>query len=197
MSIDGTPDEQLQNEEPLTQVGLLGALARLANERTTSVFTPHLDAPKARLVKAYAEDGQPGVVVKVGGEVVGKYTVNTSKPKIVVDEENEEALDAYAEQHEGIEVIIRRNPVWEEALLKHCTRDDETGEIVDTRTGEVVPGLKYESGGKATGNITFTWAEKEVGRNRLLQAWQRGELDHMLTGVPELMAGARPAAENA
>ncbi|MET7575544.1 hypothetical protein ABZT04_44950 [Streptomyces sp. NPDC005492] len=182
-------------EPPLSEVGLVGALARLLNERTARIIKPRVDAPKARLIKAY-EGGQSELVVRVGDDVIGRYKVNVAQPKVVVDPDNEDALNAYADEHGGTEVVIRRNAKWEEALLKYAEYDEETGKIVDSRTGEFVPGLKYEKGGEPTGSLTFTWEQKDVGRKRLMRHYQDGTLNHLLGETPELMAGPRPAADD-
>jgi hypothetical protein len=184
-------------ELSVAEAGLVGALARLAHAQSKGILGPLMDTPGTRLVEAFEKDGQPGVVVKVGDEVVGKYTVNVVKPKIVVDQENESALDAYAEEHGGIEVVIRRNPTWEAALLKFAKRDKESGQIVDTRTGEVIPGLKYETGGQPTGTVTFTWDKTTGGDATLLEAWQRGDFDHLLRDTPQLLPARKPTAEDA
>lgn len=194
---DGTQAQQ-PAELTIAEVALVGALARLAHAQSKDVLGPLMDDPNARLIDAYDKSAQPGVVVKVGNEVVGKYTVNVVQPKIVVDPAKEKELDAYAEEHGGIEVVIRRNPTWQASLLKFAKRDEETGQIIDTRTGEVVPGLKYEAGGQATGAVTFTWEKKTGGPTSLLHAWQRGDFNHLLGGTPQLLPGkAKPAAEDA
>lgn len=190
---DGTP----QDETPIDVVGLVGALARLAKERTTATLKPHLDDPTARLVEAFETSGQPGVVVRAAGETVGRYTVNTTKAKFVVDPDNEAALDEYAEAHGGIEVIIRRNPTWEKALLEHARRVEGSDDIIDERTGEIVPGLKFVPGGNATGTVTFTWEGKTAGQAALQRIWQSGALDYLLKDVPALASGRPAPAENA
>jgi hypothetical protein len=199
MSNDVGDDTQgEQNELSLEDIGLIGALARLASAQSAGFLKPLVDDPTMRLVDAFDKGGQPGLVVKVGDEIVGRYTTNLTQPKVVVDPENEKALDQYAEEHSGIEVIIRRNPTWEAALLKFARHDEETGEIIDSRTGEVIPGLKYDRGGRPTGGVTFTWEQKDIGANRLLRAWQSGAFDHLLQDKPQLMAGRpQPSAEDA
>ncbi|MET9776121.1 hypothetical protein ABZ023_18005 [Streptomyces sp. NPDC006367] len=182
-------------ELPLSDVGLIGALARLLDERLVKQeIKPRIDGPKVPLLKAY-ETGQSELVVRIGDDLIGRYKVNTAQPKIVVDPDNEADLNEYAEDHGGLEVIIRRNPKWEEALLKYAEYDEDTGLIIDTRTGNVVPGLKYEKGGGPTGGVTWTWEQKDVGKKRLARHYQNGALDHLLTDTPALMAGPRPTPD--
>jgi hypothetical protein len=182
-------------ELPLADMGLIGALARLLDERLTKIVQPRKDAPKVPLLKAY-DDGQSELVVKVGDDVIGRYKVNTVQPKIVVDPDNEAALDEFAEDHGGMEAVIRRNPTWESALLKFAEYDEDSGLIIDSRSGEVVPGLKYVKGGGPTGSLTWTWERKDVGRKRLMRHYQTGALDHLLQETPELMAGPSLPAED-
>lgn len=193
--------EEVQAEQPaepsLSDIGLVGALARLLDEQMVKKqIKPRIDGPKVPLLKAY-ESGQSELVVRIGDDLIGRYKVNVAQPKVVVDPDNEEALNEYADEHGGIEVIIRRNPKWEEALLKYAEYDEDTGQIVDTRTGETVRGLKYDKGGNPTGSVTWTWEQKDVGRKRLARHYREGHLNHLLQETPELMAGPRPAAEDA
>ncbi|MFF7169636.1 hypothetical protein [Streptomyces pseudovenezuelae] len=192
--------EGTQAEQPdgptLSDIGLVGALARLLDEQMVKKeIKPRIDGPKIPLLKAY-ETGQSELVVRIGDDLIGRYRVNIAQPKVAVDPDNEEALNQYADEHGGIEVIIRRNPTWEQALLAHAKYDEDTGLIVDTRTGEAVPGLKYEKGGDPTGSLTWTWEQKDVGRKRLMRHYQDGALNHLLAETPELMAGLRPSAED-
>ncbi|MEU3282455.1 hypothetical protein [Streptomyces antibioticus] len=196
---DAVEDPQAdQPAEPrLSDVGLIGALARLLNDHQKKVVKPVVDAPKVPLIKGYVEGGQSDLIIRVGDDVIGRYKVNLAQPKVVVDEDNEAALNEYADSHGGIEVIIRRNPTWEASLLTYARYDEDTGQIIDTRNGEVVRGLKYEKGGDPTGNLTWTWEQGEVGKKRLMRLYQEGALNDLLKEKPELMAGPRPTAEDA
>ncbi|MEU5978453.1 hypothetical protein [Streptomyces sp. NPDC047315] len=198
MANDATEDPHAEQppQQTLSEIGLVGALARLLDERTAEVIQPRVDAPKARLIEECTADGRSNLIVRVGDDVIGRYTVNLAQPKIVVDPDNEAALNQYADEHSGTEVVIRRNPTWERALLKYAEYDEDTGLIIDTRTGEAVPGLKYEKGGDPTGTLTFTWERKGVGRQRLMRHYLSGALNHLLTETPELMAGPRHTAED-
>ncbi|WP_371604982.1 hypothetical protein OG345_41940 (plasmid) [Streptomyces sp. NBC_01220] len=195
-AVEDTQAEPLA-ELRLSEIGLIGALARLLTAHQKKVVTPKVDAPKVPLIKAYTEDGQSELVVKVGDDVIGRYKVNTAQPKIVVDLDNEAALNEYADAHGGTEVVIRRNASWEKALLESTSYDEDTGLIIDSRTGEVVPGLKYEKGGEPTGSLTWTWTQGDAGKKRLMRLYQDGALDHLLKSTPELMAGPRPTATDA
>ncbi|MET8696821.1 hypothetical protein ABZV65_30275 [Streptomyces bauhiniae] len=192
---DGTSDQPAELE--LDERGLIGALARLVSGEQKKVFGPLMDDPVDAMVEAFETKNLPSVVVKAGGEIVGTYTVNKTKPKIVFDPDpaKEAELDAWAEKREGTEIVIRRREAWNAALLKYAEWDEETGRFFDTRNGEEIPGLKYEPGGKATGTVTFTW-EKKHGQNRLLRAWRRGEYDHLLRGTPQLMPPSTEESHN-
>jgi hypothetical protein len=198
MANDAVDDPQAdQPAEPtLADVGLIGALARLLDERVVKkMIKPRIDAPKPALLKAF-EAGQSELVVRVGGDIIGRYKVNIAQPRIVVDEDNEAALNKYADQHGGTTIEIVRDPTWERALLDFAEYDEDTGLIIDTRTGEVVPGLKYEKGGEPTGSLTWTWERKDVGKKRLLRHYREGALDHLLRDAPELMAAPQPTVDD-
>ncbi|PNG18592.1 hypothetical protein [Streptomyces cahuitamycinicus] len=199
MANDAVEDPQAEQpaELPLSDVGLIGALARLLDEQMVKkVIKPRIDAPKVPLLKAY-KGGQSELVVQIAGDIIGRYKVNLAQPKIVIDEDNEEALNKYADKHGGTKVVIQRDETWEKALLQFAEYDEDTGLIIDTRTGEVVPGLKYEQGGQPTGSLTWTWEKRDVGKKRLTRHYQEGSLNYLLTEAPELMAGPRPTAEDA
>ncbi|MCD9903228.1 hypothetical protein LUR56_31250 [Streptomyces sp. MT29] len=198
MANDAAEDTQVTPpaEPSLLQIGLIGALARLMTDHQKTVLTPRTDAPKAPLIQGYVEGGQSDLVLRIGDDVIGRYKVNTAQPKVVVDEDNEAALNQYADDNGGTEVVVRRNATWEKSLLKYAKYDEDTGLIIDTRNGQVVPGLKYEKGGDPTGTLSFTWEQKDVGKKRLLRLYEAGALDHLLKDTPELLAGPRPTAEN-
>ncbi|WP_326724647.1 hypothetical protein OHT59_40160 [Streptomyces sp. NBC_00243] len=194
---DGTRGEQ-PAEFPLTSLGLIGALARALDEHQTSVITPQKDAPKAPLIKGFAENRQSDLVVQVAGQDVGKYKVNLTRDRFVVDDEA--AFDQYAEEKGEIDVIIVRREAWEKTVLAHAEVAPETGLIFDPRTGEAIPGVKFLPGGKPTGTVTWTWKTRKgqaSGKAALLAAWRRGDLNDLLRETPELMAGSMPAAEDA
>lgn len=191
--------EDPQAEQPagpnLLQIGLVGALARLMTDHQKKVLTPRTDGPKEPLIKGYVEGGQSDLVIRVGEDVIGRYKVSTVRPKIVVDEDNETALNKYADENGGTEVVVRRNETWEESLLRYTKYDEDSGLIIDTRNGQIVPGLKHIKGGDPTGALTFTWEQKDVGKKRLLRLYESGALDHLLKDTPELMAGPRPSED--
>ncbi|MFF4543589.1 hypothetical protein ACFY1J_04990 [Streptomyces sp. NPDC001406] len=198
MANDAVEDNKAEQSAdlPLSDVGLVGALARLLDEQMVKkVIKPRIDAPKVPLLKAY-KGGQSELVVQIGGDVIGRYKVNLAQPRIVVDEDNEAALNEYADKHGGTKVVITRDETWEKSLLQFAEYDEDSGLIIDSRTGEVVPGLKYEQGGQPTGSLTWTWERKDVGRKRLMRHYQEGDLNYLLKEAPELMAGPRPNAED-
>lgn len=186
-------EQHTQPALPLDQLALMAAFARLLAEDIGPAIQAKMDAVQPQLIEAYATGGQNGVVAKVGHLVAAKYTVNVTRPKIEVADEK--ALDAYAAAHGAEQVIIRRDPVWEKALLKATKYDPQTGIFVDSRSGEVIPGLKYIPGGRPNGNITHTWADGGVGREVLLEAWKSGQYRHLFDDVPMLTAGQQQPAE--
>lgn len=192
MPIDATEPHD-QPAMPMEDVALIAAFARLFAEEIGPAIQARMDDLNPRLIEAYEQSGQNGIVAKVGDLVAAKYTVNVTRPRVEVGDE--EAFDVYAENHGGQQAIIRRDPVWEKALLKSVQYDSETGVFVDPRTGEVVPGLKYVPGGRATGNITHTWADRGVGRQILRDAWASGQFRHLFADVLELTAGQQPSEQ--
>ncbi|MFE2188561.1 hypothetical protein [Streptomyces sp. NPDC059455] len=194
---DGTQAEE-STELSLTSLGLIGALARTLQERTKDVISPKVDAPKGPLLKGFEENKQSDLVVQVDGQEVGHYKVATTNDRFVVEDES--AFDAYAEEKGEIDVVIVRKPAWEKAVLGRAEVDPTTGAIFDSQTGEVIPGVKFMPGGQPTGTVTWTWKKRKgraVGKETLLAAWQRGDLDDLLRETPELLAGAKPSAEDA
>ncbi|MFJ7004167.1 hypothetical protein ACIQWY_29680 [Streptomyces albidoflavus] len=194
-------DDTAQSEEPqeptLVSLGLIGALAQAMAEHQATVIGPRKDAPKEQLVNGFAQSMQSDLVVQIGGQEIGRYKVNLSRDKFVVADE--EQFDAYAEEKGEVVVTVSRTPAWEKAVLSHAEIDPDTGEIFDSRSGEVIPGLKFVPGGKPTGTVTWTWKSRKkvpVGKEALLAAWRRGELDDLLKDTPELLPGAAPSAED-
>ncbi|CAM5235022.1 hypothetical protein [Streptomyces griseomycini] len=200
MSHDVADDTQGEEtpEVPLTVLGLIGALARAMEDHQKEVIQPKKDAPKDLLVQSFTDDKRTDLVIEIGGQKVGHYKVNTTRPKFVVDDEA--AFDAYAEEKGEIEVVIVRRKSFETAVLTHAQRDPETGVIFDSRNGEIVPGLKFVPGGKPTGTVTWTWEtfkKRPVGKDVLLAAYRRGELNELLREMPELLPGAVPDSTDA
>jgi hypothetical protein len=195
----GTQTEQ-SGAVPLSSLGLIGAIARALDERTKSVIAPKKDAPKVPLLKGFAENQQSDLIVQIRGQNVGKYKVALTQDRFVVDPDNAAAFEAYAEEKGEIDIVITPKPSFVDAVCKRAEVDPETGDVFDSETGEIVPGLKFVPGGQPTGTVTFTWETRKrqpVGKALLLAAWQAGELDALLRETPELLAGPTPAAENA
>ncbi|MDI3102012.1 hypothetical protein QJ054_33800 [Streptomyces sp. AN-3] len=191
---DGTQAEEPKTL-PLTTLGLIGAVARAMEEHQKDVITPRKDAPKEPLVDAFDKEQRSDLVIKVGGEEVGRYKVATTNDRFEV--EDEAAFDAFAESKGQIDIIIVRKPAWEKTVLKHAQRDPETGTIFDSRTGEVIPGLKFVPGGKPTGTVIWTWKKFKghpIGRDVLIAAYKHGALNEYLRETPELLPKAQPGA---
>ncbi|MER6616393.1 hypothetical protein [Streptomyces xantholiticus] len=195
-------DNDTQSDEavaiPLSVTGLIGALARAMEEHQRAVIQPKKDGAKEPLIEGYLKEKRSDLIVEIGGQEVGRYKVNLTRDRFEVDDEA--AFDAYAESKDEIDIIIVRKKSFENAVLTHALRDPETGVIVDSRTGEVVPGIKFVPGGKPTGTVTWTWKtfkKQPIGKAVLLAAYRRGELDELLRETPELLPKAQPGASDA
>ncbi|MGW4086992.1 hypothetical protein ACWEGS_28570 [Streptomyces sp. NPDC004822] len=182
---------------PLTTLALIGAVARAMTEHQAAVIAPKVNAPKEHLVAEFLSRKQPTLHVEVGGEEVGHYKVNLTKDRFEVADEK--AFDAYAEDKGEYDVLIVRRPSFEKAVLAHAQRDPETGTIFDSRSGEVIPGIKFVPGGKPTGTVTWTWKtfkKQPIGKAVLLAALRRGELNDLLRETPELLPKTQPDARD-
>ncbi|MFD9190436.1 hypothetical protein ACFWCA_19660 [Streptomyces phaeochromogenes] len=191
------PDEPA--EASLADLGRVGALARLLEERMKPVIGPKKDAAKLPLLKGFAgESKQSDLIVQIDGRPVGRYKVALTQPRFVIDPDNSAAFDEYAEQLGEVDVIVTPKPSFVTAMCKRAELDPETGDVFDSETGEIIPGLKFLPGGEPTGVVSFTWEtfkKRPVGKEALLAAHQRGDLNHLLRETPELMAGPAPAVE--
>lgn len=199
MSNDVADDTQAEEPAgiPLPTLALVGALARAMEEHQREVIKPRKDAPRDPLVEDYLATKKPELVVEIDGEKVGHYKVNVTKDRFEV--EDDAAFDAYAEEKGEIEIVIVRRQSFETAVLAHAQRDPETGTIFDSRSGELIPGLKFVPGGKPTGTVTWTWNKykgQPIGKGVLLAAYKRGRLDEYLKETPELLPKAQPGASD-
>ncbi|MFD3311728.1 hypothetical protein [Streptomyces sp. NPDC058656] len=191
---DGTQAEE-STTLPLYSLGLIGALARAMQEHQNDVIKPRKDAPKEPLIEDFLKDNRSDYVIKVRGEEVGHYKVATTNDRFEV--EDEAAFDTFAEEKDEYEIVFVRRKSFEDTVLKHAHRDPETGTIVDSRNGEIIPGIRFVPGGKPTGTVTFTWKKfkgKAIGKGVLLAAYRSGELDELLRETPELLPKAQPGA---
>ncbi|QFG13275.1 hypothetical protein SEA_GILGAMESH_83 [Streptomyces phage Gilgamesh] len=197
MSNDVAADTQAEEPAgvPLSTLALVGALARAMEEHQREVIKPRKDAPRDPLVEDFQATKKPELVVEIDGEKVGHYKVNLTKDRFEVDDDA--AFEAYAEEKDEIDIVIVPKPAFVTAVLAHAQRDPETGTIFDSRSGEVIPGLKFVPGGKPTGTVTWTWNKfkgRPIGKGVLLAAYKRGRLDEYLKETPELLPRAQPGA---
>ncbi|MFJ4880087.1 hypothetical protein ACIP93_33435 [Streptomyces sp. NPDC088745] len=198
MSNDVTDNAQDGEETPtlpLTALGLIGAVARAMTEHQKAVIEPKVNTPREPLIAEFLKRRQSNLAVEIGGEEIGHYKVNTTRDRFEIDDEKQ--FDAYAEEKGEYDVHIVRKPSFEKAVLAHAQRDPETGTIFDSRSGEVIPGLKFVPGGKPTGTVTWTWKtfkKQPIGKAVLMAALRRGELDDLLRETPELLPKAQPNA---
>ncbi|MFE7072539.1 hypothetical protein ACFU96_20910 [Streptomyces sp. NPDC057620] len=193
------PDETA--EISLAELGLVGALARLLDEQMKPIIGLKKDAAKGPLLKGFAgENKQSDLFVQIDGKPVGSYKVALTQPRFVIDPDNSAAFNEYAEERREVDIIVTPKPSFVAAMCERAELDPETGDIFDSETGEIIPGLKFLQGGEPTGNVSFTWAtykKRPVGKQALLAAHRRGVLNYLLQEAPELMAGPEPAAETA
>lgn len=182
-------DDADQPSEPVLSLGeaaLLSVFAKLFKDHVIPAIDDKIAAVKGPLLSAYndPDNGSKSIDAKVNGVAVATHTVAVSKDKYVVGDED--AFTEFADSKGEVEGIIRVRPAFEDAMLKRVTFDKETGEIVDKYTGEVVPGITRIPGGTATGSVSLRW--KDGGKDAVMEAFHKRELDALLRGVPMLPA---------
>ncbi|MDI3407702.1 hypothetical protein [Streptomyces cavernicola] len=184
-------DDVDQTPEPVLSLGdaaLLSVFAKLFKDQVVPAIDEKIAAVKGPLLAAYdaPESSTKSIDAKVNGVPVASHTVAVSKDKYVV--EDEEAFTAFAESRDEVEVIIQARPAFRDKMLKLAKQDKATGAIVDKSTGEVIPGITRTPGGRPTGSVSLHW--KDGGKEAVLDAFHKGELDSLLRGVPMLPAAA-------
>lgn len=182
-------DDVEETPEPTLSLGdaaLLSVFAKLFKEHVVPAIDEKIAAVKGPLLVAYGdpESSTKSVDAKVDGVAVATHTVAISKDKYVVGDED--AFTEFAEEKGEVEVIIQARPAFRDKMLKVARYDRATDTIVDKITGEVIPGITRIPGGKPTGSVTVSW--KEGGREAVLDAFHKGQLDSLLRGVPMLPA---------
>ncbi|MER7951993.1 hypothetical protein ABTY59_31840 [Streptomyces sp. NPDC096079] len=200
MSNDVTDDATVEEtaEVKLTDLALVSVLARAMQEHQKDVITPKVDAAKSPLIKGFVEEQRSDLTVIVpGGGEVGRYRVNKTSDRFVVDDEA--VFDRYAESKGEIEIVVRRRESFESAVLKAAVLGPD-GKIYNSGTGEEIPGIKFVPGGTPTGTVTWTWKKlhgRNIGKEVLLAAYQSGALNELLRATPELLPGQQPGASKA
>ncbi|MFG2141811.1 hypothetical protein [Streptomyces sp. NPDC048650] len=183
-------DDADQTPEPVLALGdaaLLSVFAKLFKEHVIPAIDEKIAAVKSPLLTAYdGPTGQGRVDAKVNGITVATHTVAISKDKYVIGDED--VFNEFAEEKGEAEAIIQARPSFRDAMLKRAKFDKDTGVIVDKLTGEVIPGITRIPGGKPTGSVTLSW--KEGGQDAVMEAYQKGQLDGLLHGVPMLPAAS-------
>ncbi|WP_031102280.1 hypothetical protein [Streptomyces sp. NRRL S-146] len=182
-------DDVDQTPEPVLSLGdaaILSVFAKLFKDHVVPAIDEKIAAVKGPLLAAYddPESSTKSIDAKVNGIAVATHTVAISKDKYILDDE--EAFNAFAEEHGEVEVIIQARPAFRDKMLKLAKYDKATGVIVDKTTGEVIPGITRVPGGKPTGSVSLRW--KGGGQEAVLEAFHKGELDSLLRGVPMLPA---------
>lgn len=181
-------DDTDPTTEPALSLGdaaLLSVFAKLFREHVVPAIDEKIAAVKGPLLTAYdSPESTSRVDAKVNGITVATHTVAISKDKYVVDDAD--VFNAFAEEHDEVEVIIQARPAFRDKMLKLAKYDKATDSIVDKLTGEVIPGLKRIPGGKPTGSVSLSW--KDGGQEAVMEAYEKGQLDGLLRGVPMLPA---------
>lgn len=140
------------------------------------------------LLEKFEEEGTKSFTVTLpNGEKVGQVTLPESKPSDdVVDPAS---LFEWAEPQGGIKVDVipaqaervekRIDYAWLDGKIKNSIPGDG-GDLIDSETGEVIPGVKRTPGGiKPSFTITFA----KDGREKLATAYRRGELNELVNGT--------------
>ncbi|MFF4188125.1 hypothetical protein ACFYZ9_33515 [Streptomyces sp. NPDC001691] len=169
-----------------------------ADENTPS-YTPEQLAQRAMLayrVKAYV-DALCDPVIKANSDFIRDtpgirstdaqfdgvravtFTGRTQQPFFFV--EDEDAWKLWADEKGETDYLVK--PSFTEAILKkRATWDAQNKVVVDKTTGEIVPGVSYDPGGKFRGvNPTWTDAGME-GVDKILQT----VLGRAVAALPEL-----------
>ncbi|MFD7764092.1 hypothetical protein [Streptomyces microflavus] len=93
-----------------------------------------------------------------GTAMVGTFTRSISKAKFVVEDPG--LLLDYADEKGETEYVIR--PAFLTSLMGRLRHDAKTGAIIDSTTGELVPGIAYEPGGVTT-SVKPSWNSAGTG----------------------------------
>lgn len=158
--------------------------ARVAQLRA-DLFTALAAVAKATDTKGVVDAKLPD------GTKVATFSLNqpTDKAKVV----NDLDFAAWVETNHPTEVdyvtVVR--PTWQKTLLeKGVTLDLDTGQVIKTDTGEVIPGLKAFPGGDPT-NTSLRFAKD--GREKVAGAFAGRSLAEVL-GYDQVAIAAAPAA---
>ena len=155
----------------------------------------------AQLLAKFEDEGTKSFAVTLpDGSKVANITLPEGKPSDqTVDEA---ALYEWAEAQGGtytelIPAVAERRVVkvdgpWLAGKLKNAVEGDD-GDLIDTATGEVIPGVKRVPG-KSPSSFTVTYAKD--GREKIATAYRRGLLNNLAEGsvLPQIETAKAEAA---
>lgn len=137
---------------------------------------------KAELLAAFHDLGVKSVAVALpDGTPVATVTLNQPQPKPIVDEHSQ--LEWVRENHPSeVTEVVRGS--FKTALDKRLKVVGD--QVIDTRTGEVVPWATVRPAGEPR---SFTLRYTADGREAIAQAWREGRMSIDGTARPELEGG--------
>lgn len=145
----------------------------------------------ADLLTRYAEDGVKSVAVKLpDGTKVATFTLNEPKPRLEVPPEA--LLEFVSEHYPDLVETVEHPPVeaWTErvvppsALKALGLKATDSGDVV-TKNGEVIPGAHATRDDPS--NFTVRYEGGDDGRERVIRAWQDGDLGHVIAARASIL----------
>lgn len=169
------------------RLALVKAYADALAEFLKNAREDHLDL----LMEKYQEEGNKSfnVLLPDGGKV-GTITMNQGKASDEITDEA--ALYEWAAPKGGTKTervpevpavpakdVTRLDKRWFDDLTKHAIEGDD-GQLIDSHTGEVIPGLRRTP---VPDPHSFTVRYEKNGRERIAKAYQRGQLNDLISGT--------------
>jgi hypothetical protein len=175
-------EEQDATAVTVGDLALRAAVAYRVKARVAEICDPLIDANAAYVKETKGVRSTEAEMPLDGGGTmpVGAFTRSMTKSKIVVADEKV-VLDYADARGETLYVV---NPAFLKTLISRLRYVPKSGEIVDSTSGEVVPGFRYEPGGE-TVSVSPKWSSAGV---EALDA-RLGFLDLALENLPGLTAG--------
>lgn len=124
------------------------AVQKSITEALKKAADKHRDATFAAMLAAQEETDSKSFNVKVDGELVATATITEPQEKFVVQSVNTEAYDAFLDYMQEtypteVETIVQVRPNFLKTFLEKQLIVTDAGEVFDTESGEVVPGVKH------------------------------------------------------
>jgi hypothetical protein len=143
----------------------------------------------ALFLSAHNEMGMRSLQVRLpGGEHIANATL--PQPKASIDFDDAGFL-AHVEAVRPDEIVRSVNPAYKTALKRHLTIDGD--QVVDTRTGEVVPWASVRPAGKPK---SFTIVFTDEGRDAVKAAWRDDPAALLEFLVPPALPAAPEPADD-